>query len=77
MGVVDRSFLTDGTGRAIAEGLNTVAQAIENSGGGTEVVANPEGETPTDDLESLKVGNKTYAIPEGGSSESFFCKCSS
>ena len=69
MAVVDRNFMTDGTGQAIAEGLASLAQAIENSGGGTEVVANPEGETPTDDLESLKVGNKTYTIPEGGAVE--------
>lgn len=35
-------------------------------GGGTTVVANPEGEA-TDDLEKLQVGNDIYSIPSGGS----------
>lgn len=52
--------------------LMTYLLATKQGGGGTEVVANPEGETPTDDLESLKVGEKTYAIPEGGSASNNF-----
>lgn len=36
------------------------------SGGGTTVVANPEGEA-TDELEKLQVGNDIYSIPQGGS----------
>lgn len=35
-------------------------------GGGTTVVANPEG-TATDELEKLQVGNDIYSIPQGGS----------
>lgn len=35
-----------------------------DSGGGTTVIANPEGE-PTDDLEKLQVGNVVYSLPEG------------
>lgn len=35
-------------------------------GGGTTVVANPEGEA-TDELEKLQVGNDIYSIPQGGS----------
>ena len=34
-------------------------------GGGTTVVANPEGEA-TDELEKLQVGNDIYSIPSGG-----------
>lgn len=34
-------------------------------GGGTTVVANPEG-TATDELEKLQVGNDIYSIPQGG-----------
>ena len=34
-------------------------------GGGTTVVANPEGEA-TEELEKLQVGSKIYGIPEGG-----------
>lgn len=33
MAVVDRQFMTDGTGQAIAEGLNAVAEAIGEGGG--------------------------------------------
>lgn len=35
-------------------------------GGGTTVVANPEGEA-TDELEKLQVGNDIFSIPQGGS----------
>lgn len=69
MSVVDRNFLTDGTGRAIAEALGEVAEAIENGGGGggTTVTPNPQGE-PTDDLETIQIGNTIYDIPGSGSS---------
>ncbi len=35
----------------------------------TVVEANPQGETPDADLDALKVGNKVYSIPQGGTSD--------
>ena len=43
---------------------NTFGVRGAASGGGTEVVANPEGEA-TADLEKLQVGESIYGIPEG------------
>lgn len=45
-------------------GNTYLARASASGGGGTEVVANPEG-TATTDLEKLKVGETIYGIPEG------------
>lgn len=65
MGVVDRNFLTDGTGRAIAEELGAVAQAIENSGGGGSSLP---AVTSEDDGDVLTVVNGAWnkATPSGG-----------
>lgn len=38
--------------------------------GGTEVEANPQ-ETPTDSLETIKIGNVVYDIPGGGGGDSY------
>lgn len=35
----------------------------------TVVEANPQGETPDADLDALKVGDKVYSIPQGGTSD--------
>lgn len=58
MAVVDRQFMTDGTGQAIAEGLNSVAEAISGGGGGS-------GDAPfivefEIDSEQTVTANKTY-----------------
>lgn len=37
------------------------------SGGGTTVIPNPQG-TPTDELETIQIGNDIYSLPEGGGS---------
>lgn len=60
MAVADRNFLTDGTGRAIAEALGEVATAIENggsSGGGVLIVQ----VTQTEADSSSATADKTYA----------------
>lgn len=38
---------------------------LEATGGGTEVVANPEGEA-TDELDKVQIGEEIYSIPTGG-----------
>lgn len=42
-----------------------------NASGGTTVIANPAG-TPTDDLETIQIGNDIYSIPSGGGGNSVF-----
>ncbi len=46
--------------KTIAGAINEAAQ-----GGGTTVIANPTG-TPTDELNSIQIGNDIYSLPEGG-----------
>ena len=75
MSVVDRNFMTDGTGQAIAESLNAVAEAIEQGGGGgstseplivTATITNPETKSITADKtlsdiqEAVKAGKNVY-----------------
>lgn len=66
MSVVDRNFLTDGTGRAIAEELGAVATAIENSGGGGG--SSLPAVTSEDNGDVLTVVNGAWnkATPSGG-----------
>lgn len=51
----------------ICQKLQAIADAITQGGGGggTTVVANPTG-TPTDDLDTIQIGNTIYDIPGSG-----------
>ena len=62
--IVEGTEYTDPPQSRIEDLLLDVKEVIEQSGGGTTVVANPEG-TATDDLSKLQVGQTIYAIPEG------------
>ena len=63
--IVEGTEYTDPPQSRIEDLLLDVKEVIEQGGGGgTTVVANPEG-TATDDLSKLQVGQTIYAIPEG------------
>ena len=63
--IVEGTEYTDPPQSRIEDLLLDVKEVIEQGGGGgTTVVANPEG-TATDDLNKLQVGQTIYAIPEG------------
>ena len=67
---IDGTEYTDPPQSRMEDLLIELKEAIEEGGGGggTKVVANPEGEA-TDDLKKLQVGSNIYAIEGGGSSE--------
>lgn len=60
---IDGTQYTDPPQSRMEDLLLELKEAIEQGGGGTTVVANPEGEA-TDDLEKLQVGNDIYEIPQ-------------
>lgn len=67
---IDGTEYTDPPQSRMEDLLIELKESIEEGGGGggTKVVANPEGEA-TDDLEKLQVGSGIYAVGGGGSSE--------
>lgn len=52
-------------GKILKNGVNYSGWSSPGGGGGTTVVANPEG-TATDTLNKLQVGDEIYSIPSGG-----------
>ena len=60
---IDGTQYTDPPQSRMEDLLLELKETIEQGGGGTTVVANPEGEA-TDDLEKLQVGSDIYEIPK-------------
>lgn len=69
MAVVDRQFMTDGTGQAIAEGLNAVAEAIGGGGGSSLPAVTSE---DNGDVLTVVNGEWNKATPSGGSAEPLY-----